>query len=91
MGSQGPIAGKVKHRLAALEPAPTDEVIANLLHAGAVPIEQVRERQQGGERPRQQRRPILGDIEEHADERRGVPLPEQALDICTDVHTRVEP
>src|SRR3546814_13899440 len=76
MGREGPSAGEVKHCLAAREPAPSDEVVANLLHADAVPIEQVRERQQRREGPRQQRRPILGDVEEHADERCGVPLPE---------------
>src|SRR4051812_36421399 len=71
-------------------PAPSDEVVADLLHTGAVPVEQVRERQQSREGPRQQRRPILGDVDEHAHERRGVPLLEYPLDISGDVLTCVE-
>ncbi|MNQ78959.1 hypothetical protein D3C85_938850 [compost metagenome] len=67
MGSQGPITGEVKHRLAVPEPAPTNEAVANLLHADTIPIEQVRERNQGREGPRQQRWPIFSDVEEHAD------------------------
>ena len=91
MGRQGPVMGEVKHRLTATEPAPSDEVVANLLHANAVPIEQVRERNQGREGPLQQRRPILGDIEKYADERRGVSLLEYLLDISGDILARVEP
>ncbi|MNF65502.1 hypothetical protein D3C84_472660 [compost metagenome] len=91
MGRKGPITGKVKDRLAVPGPARIDEVLANLLYAENVPVEQVRKRNQGREGARQQRRPILGDVEEHADERRGVSLPEYPLDISGDVLTRVEP
>src|SRR3546814_20599645 len=38
MAREGPIAGEVKHCLAAREPAPSDDVVATLLHPDPVPF-----------------------------------------------------
>ncbi|MNR41547.1 hypothetical protein D3C85_1599430 [compost metagenome] len=53
VGRQDPNAREVKHRLATPKPVtPRDEVVAHPFHADVVPIEQIRECNQGREGPR---------------------------------------